>query len=89
MQLSEWDASARAWLQTADEVFTLKQTQLMRIVNNVSLPVDIRNQILYSSVIEVWGNAMRMLEGVAQGQGQRVGSGALLLSRLRGTYTRI
>ena len=79
LQLSEWDASARAWLQTADEVYKWKQTQLKLIFNNVSLPIDAKNQPLYSSVIEAWGNAMRILEEVVQGSGRRVSSGALLL----------
>ena len=79
LQLGEWDASARAWLQTADEAYKLKQTQLMLIVNNLSLSVDVENQSLYSSVIEVWGNAMRILEEVVQGSGRKVSAGALLL----------
>ena len=79
LHLSEWDASARAWLQTADEAYKLKQTQLMLIVNNVSLSVDIKKQPLYSSVVEVWGNAMRILEEVVQGSGRRATSGDLLL----------
>lgn len=39
-QLSEWDASARAWLRTADEVKAFTQKQLMLIVENVNIPVS-------------------------------------------------
>lgn len=39
-QLSEWDASARAWLRTADEAKALNQKQLMLIVENVNIPVS-------------------------------------------------
>ena len=79
LHLSEWDASARAWLQTADEVYKLKQVQLMLILKSTSLSVDIRYQQLYRSVIEAWGNAMRILEEVVQGSGREVNSGDVLL----------
>lgn len=39
-QLSEWDASARSWLRTADEAKALNQKQLMLIVENVNIPVS-------------------------------------------------
>lgn len=42
-QLAEWDASARAWLQTADESKVLCQKQLMLIVENVNIPVSIES----------------------------------------------
>jgi len=49
-QLAEWDASARAWLRTADAVKTKQQKQLMLILDNLDLYVnnDIR---VYSSVL--------------------------------------
>jgi hypothetical protein len=40
-QLAEWDASARAWLQTGDEAKALNQKQLMLIVEIVNIPVSI------------------------------------------------
>lgn len=39
-ELAQWDASARAWLQIADEAKRFEQKQLMLILNNVSLPVN-------------------------------------------------
>src|SRR5436190_12845437 len=39
-QLANWDASARAWLQTADEAYKFQDHQLTLVINNVDLPVD-------------------------------------------------
>ncbi|KAI9659837.1 MAG: hypothetical protein M1821_001188 [Bathelium mastoideum] len=49
-QIAEWDASARAWLQTADSVKEYKQIQLLQILKNISLPVN-SNPQLYTSVV--------------------------------------
>jgi len=38
--LAAWDASVRAWLQTADEANRVRQTQLRLILDNISLPVN-------------------------------------------------
>ena len=50
-QLADWDASARAWLQTADEAKRLQQTQLMLIINNLQLPVN-NSKNVYLSLID-------------------------------------
>ena len=76
--LAEWDASARAWLQTADEVKTLQQTQLMLVINNLQLPVS-NNTNVYQSVIESSRFALLSMEDLLRGQPQRVQSGAFLL----------
>ncbi|KAK8076537.1 hypothetical protein PG994_003809 [Apiospora phragmitis] len=45
-QLAEWDASARAWLQTADSVMAAKQTQLRLILKNTPRASASRNYYL-------------------------------------------
>ena len=76
--LADWDASARAWLQTADEAKRLQQTQLMLIINNLHIPVS-NNMSVYHSVIESSKIALVFMEGILKGMPQRVQSGALLL----------
>lgn len=78
-QLSDWDASARAWILSGDQVMKLQQTQLMLIINNLNLDVDGDNQAVYRSVISVWQRAMIAMEGLVSGTGQSVESGAVLL----------
>lgn len=77
-QLADWDASARAWLRTADEVKSLQQTQLMLVVNNLQLPVS-NNTSVYQSVIKSSETALLLMENLLNGQPQRAGTGAFLL----------
>ncbi|KAG4439468.1 hypothetical protein IFR05_005047 [Cadophora sp. M221] len=67
--LSEWDASARAWLRTADEVKKLKQTQLMLIIDNLDIPVN-HDMRVYSSVMAAWKTALDSLERMVVGMPQ-------------------
>lgn len=77
-ELAQWDASARAWLQSADDAMIRQQKQLMLILNNLSLPV---NQVekTYNSVIEAWQTAMKGVERLITGQPQSVSDGAVLV----------
>lgn len=77
--LGDWDASARAWILSADKAMQLRQTQLMLIINNLSLNVDSDNEPVYHSVISVWRRAMVAMEKLVDGIGQSVESGAVLL----------
>ena len=77
-QLADWDASARAWLQTADEARVLQQTQLMLIINNLQLPVS-NNMSVYESVVESLKSALLSMESILKGMPQRIQSGAALL----------
>ena len=77
-QLADWDASARAWLRTADEVKSLQQTQLMLVLNNLQLPVSNKTSV-YQNVIESSETALLLMENLLNGQPQRAGSGAFLL----------
>lgn len=76
--LADWDASTRAWLQTADEVKQLQQTQFMLIINNLQLPVS-NNMSVYQSVIESAKIALLSMENLLNGAAQRVQNGAFLL----------
>ena len=76
--LADWDASARAWLRTADEAKQLEQTQLMLIINNLHIPVS-NHMSVYHSVIESSKTALVSMENILKGMPQRVQSGAFLL----------
>lgn len=76
--LADWDASARAWLQTADEAKKLQQKQLELILKNLRLPVN-HNKSVYRSVIQAWKTAMTMMENLIKGMPQVVQDGAILL----------
>ncbi|KAI9858562.1 MAG: hypothetical protein M1813_007367 [Trichoglossum hirsutum] len=77
-QLAEWDASARAWLRTADEAKQLQLQQLMLILDNISLPVT-SNSNVHDDVMEAWKAAMVTLDKLISGMPHRVQSGAVLL----------
>ena len=76
--LAQWDASARAWLQTADEVKKVQLKQLMLILDNITLPVNL-GTTTYENVITAWRNAMITMERLITGQPQRITKGAVLL----------
>jgi hypothetical protein len=77
--LAAWDASARAWLQTADERNQLRQTQLRLVLDNISIPVN-SQQDLYQSVLKAWTNALVMVESLVAGMSQSVNDGGVLLA---------
>ena len=79
--VAHWDASARAWLQIADDAQLRRQKQLMLIVNNLNMPVNqgTTNLTTYSRVIEAWTTALRALERLVNGQSQSVSKGSVLL----------
>ncbi|KAM3077388.1 hypothetical protein ACMFMG_006735 [Clarireedia jacksonii] len=78
-QLAAWDASARSWLHTADSAKRLQHTQLMLIMNNISMPVNSSNEP-YESVMKAWISAMDAMENLVQGIPQRVHDGTILLA---------
>ncbi|KAF2719024.1 hypothetical protein K431DRAFT_229354, partial [Polychaeton citri CBS 116435] len=77
-QLADWDASARAWVASADKVKAVQQVQLRLIMENISLPVS-RKTELYPAVIDAWSKAMVALDNLILGQPQRIHSGDVLL----------
>ncbi|KAI1736175.1 hypothetical protein F4680DRAFT_469300 [Xylaria scruposa] len=65
-QLRQWDSSARAWLKSADEAMKIKQTQLMLVLDNISLPVNTK-PTLYHNVVQAWTSAMLATENLIRG----------------------
>ncbi|KID93541.1 hypothetical protein MAJ_10493, partial [Metarhizium majus ARSEF 297] len=75
--LASWDASARAWLQTANEAKKREDAQLKLIVRNL---LSIHNSgTTYSNVIENWIVAMKTCQNLIRGVPQDVTNGAVLL----------
>ncbi|KAI0841351.1 hypothetical protein F5Y06DRAFT_308198 [Hypoxylon sp. FL0890] len=77
--LRHWDASVRAWLQTADAAMQKECIQLKLILKNISLPVT-AGANLYRDVIRAWKQAMVGLECLLKGEPQSVIDGAILLA---------
>ncbi|KAL9042319.1 MAG: hypothetical protein Q9214_003818, partial [Letrouitia sp. 1 TL-2023] len=77
-ELARWDASARAWLQSADEVKILERTQLRLITKDCGLLVSSLGNT-YASVIDVWTVALKSLQSLISGMPQRISKGAVLL----------
>ena len=78
-ELRQWDASARAWLQTADSAMRKEYIQLKLILENITLPVA-SGVNLYADVIRAWKQAMVGLEHLLNGEPQSVTDGAILLA---------
>lgn len=81
--LAEWDASARAWLRTADRIKTKEQDQLMLLMRNLNVPMDtdrLKKVFAYESVITAWTSALASVEKLVRGEPQAVDSGASLLA---------
>lgn len=77
-ELARWDASARAWLLSADQVKIKEQTQLMLILKNCQLPFD--GGIPYSKVIATWRQALSGLEDLLCGRPQEISNGSIPLA---------
>ena len=78
-QIAEWDASARAWLRTADAVKTRQQKQLMLIIDNVRGSVN-KMTDTYESVMAAWKNSLTQMEGLIEGISQQATNGDILLA---------
>lgn len=77
--LAEWDASARAWLRTADRVKNRAQQQLKLIVANMNIPVS-SDMAVYSSVMAAWKSALESMEKLVSGMPQATNIGPPLLA---------
>jgi hypothetical protein len=77
-ELGNWDASARAWLQSADEAKARQHTQLMLILNNTNFSIKTQPD-LYESVVGAWKSALLAMDNLLQGLPQQVQEGAALL----------
>lgn len=78
-QLAAFDASARAWLRSADEAKMKEKKQLELIVKNIPASVSI-GPSTYSKVITAWKGAMQGLEDLLNGMPQQISDGAILLA---------
>ena len=77
--LARWDASARAWLQSADQAKAKEHTQLMLIIKDAQLPFS-DGESTYSKVIEAWRQAMSVLENLLCGRPQEISSRSILVA---------
>lgn len=77
-ELASWDASARSWILSADEVKQYEQVQLKLITKNVGLSVNSSGNT-YKNVTEAWTTAMISLEKLINGMPQSISKGAVLL----------
>lgn len=78
-QLAEWDASARSWIETANNIMNAKQTQLRLILKNIDMPIS-NNDSVYPSVMEAWRDGLTVMENLISGIPQEVQNGTALLS---------
>ncbi|CZR54860.1 uncharacterized protein PAC_04744 [Phialocephala subalpina] len=78
-ELASWDASARAWLQSADQAKEFQHKQTMLILNNASVPISNECEI-YASVTKAWAAALEAMNSLVNGIPQRVQDGVALLA---------
>lgn len=77
-ELAKWDASAHAWLLSADEAKKLEATQFKLIVKDLGMFTTSVGGT-YASIIDVWTTAMRSLQDLINGMPQKITKGALFL----------
>ena len=78
-QLADWDASARAWLSSADKIKDKQQKQLMNILDSVDISVNQDNEV-FTSVTSAWTCALTSMENLLNGMPQAMSSGSTLLT---------
>ncbi|KAI1123405.1 hypothetical protein F5Y10DRAFT_286217 [Nemania abortiva] len=77
-QLAKWDASARAWLRTADMSRVKQRKQFLLIANNVSMPINNEDRT-FESIIVAWTTALEAMDKLIIGEPLAVKNGAILL----------
>ena len=77
--LARWDASARAWLLSADQVKIKEQTQLMLVLKNCQLPFH-GGESTYSKIIQSWQQALSGLENLLCGKPQEISNRSIPLA---------
>lgn len=78
-ELGIWDASARAWIQSADLAMARQHKQMMLILDNISLPVN-KEPAVYDSVVKAWIAGLQAMDSLARGIPQQVQVGAAVLA---------
>lgn len=86
--LGSWDASARAWLEVADQARRKEQIRVRLIVNNLSIGIKSQTSSdqasspkirSYESVLLNLNRALSTLEKLIKGEPQRITDGGILL----------
>ncbi|KAL8392525.1 hypothetical protein RB595_002642 [Gaeumannomyces hyphopodioides] len=77
-QLAKWDASARAWLRTADDMWPKQRRQFLLVADNVEIAVNNSSQP-YHSIIEAWVSAMGTMDKLIGGEPHAIKDGSVLL----------
>jgi hypothetical protein len=83
--LASWDASARAWIQSADQAKSSQHKQLIVVLHEAKIPVN-NESGTFKSVIRAWCTALQAIDNLLQGIPQSVQDGAALLGLRPGTY---
>jgi hypothetical protein len=78
-ELATWDASARSWIQSADQVKLRQHKQLMLILENVGIAISSQCN-LYSSVISAWTSALQAMNDLIKGTALQIQDGSALLA---------
>ena len=78
-QLAEWDASARAWLQTADRIQNRQLKQLMLILNSRFWILPSKAKSSLGGAVEAWKAALAVLESLVIGTPQNPHRHAIVL----------
>jgi hypothetical protein len=78
-QLASFDASARAWLSSADQAKMSEQKRFMLILKNLEIPVN-DGRSTYQKVVNAWKDAMTGLENLLCGMPHEISDGAILLA---------
>ncbi|KAI0864391.1 hypothetical protein F4860DRAFT_529040 [Xylaria cubensis] len=78
-QLSKWDSSTRAWLQSADSVRQKQFKQFLLIAQNVNVAIHDQSKSLYSNILHVWRNALSTMESLILGRPHVVRDAPVLL----------
>jgi hypothetical protein len=76
--LAKWDASARAWLDIADQAMKKEQTRLLLLVDKTKLPIDVTPGV-YHSVTNAWKRALTTVNKIIEGMSYAVEDGAAVL----------
>ncbi|CAG9983984.1 unnamed protein product [Clonostachys byssicola] len=77
-EIREWDASARAWLRTADSATKKSHTQLNLMLMDINTSISCSDG-LYADVIQSWTYTMLTLEHLLGGRPRTITNGAVLL----------
>ncbi|CAG9952349.1 unnamed protein product [Clonostachys rosea f. rosea IK726] len=77
-EIREWDASARAWLRTADLAMKRSHTRFSLVLTDINVSISCAND-LYADVIQSWTCAMLTLEHLLGGRPRTTTDSAALL----------